>query len=113
MILIVDDEPSILGLLYDILTDEGFVVERAQNGKEALARALETPPDLVVTDLMMPIMDGRTLAQHLHHDETTAAIPILLLSATYALQADDLFTAVLHKPFDIGAFIDAIHELLV
>jgi DNA-binding response OmpR family regulator len=113
MILIVDDEPSILTLLHDVLTDEGFTVERAQNGQQALALASTKPPDLVVTDLMMPLMDGRALAQRLREHSETSDIPILLISAAYTQQSGDIFTAVLSKPFDIGELVEAIRALLL
>lgn len=113
LILIVDDEQSILTLLDEVLEDEGFVVQRAQNGQEALALALAEPPDLVVTDLMMPVMDGRALAQHLRHHPATATVPILLISAAYTARPADRFTAVLPKPFAVDALLAAIERLLV
>lgn len=100
-------------MLTDVLLDEGFAVERAQNGSEALDRIHSRPPDLVVTDLMMPVMDGRTLAQRLREDAKTTSVPILLVSAAYRKQADDLFSAVLAKPFNLDELIDTVHTLLL
>lgn len=112
LILIVDDEPSILVLLDELLTDEGFTVDRATNGRDALEHALSAPPDLVVTDLMMPVMDGRTLVRQLRQQPRTATIPVLLLSAAYHQQPNDVFTAVLPKPFNSDALFEAIYTLL-
>lgn len=113
LILIVDDELSMLSLLDEVLGDEGFVVRRAQNGQEALARALAEPPDLIITDLMMPVMDGRVLAQHLHDHPATTAVPILVMSAAYRPQSSDCFTAVLPKPFAVDTLLAVITRLLV
>lgn len=113
LILIVDDEASILALLQELLEDEDFTVVRAGNGREALAKALLDPPNLIVTDLMMPIMDGRALAQALHDQPSLAEIPILLISAAYTHQADDSFTAVLPKPFSIDQVLASITQLLL
>ncbi|HEY0603044.1 MAG TPA: response regulator [Herpetosiphonaceae bacterium] len=113
LILIVDDEQSILNLLQEILESEGFTILRATNGRDALTAALETPPDLIVTDLMMPIMDGRTLAQQLRQHPQTADTPILLISAAYTRRDADRFTAVLHKPFDVAGLVATIERLLV
>ena len=113
VILIVDDELNILLVLDEVLQDEGFVVHRAQNGQEALAHALAEPPDLVVTDLMMPVMDGRALAQGLHDHPATAAVPILLISAAYKQQPTDRFIAVLPKPFAVDMLLAAVEQLLV
>lgn len=113
LILIVDDEQSILTLLDELLHDEGFTVECAHNGREALDHALANPPTLIVTDLMMPVMNGRALAEHLRQHSTTATIPILLISAAYTQQPSDRFTAVLPKPFAVDTLLAFIEQLLI
>lgn len=113
LILIVDDEFSILMLLDEVLREEGFNVARAQNGHAALTLALADPPDLIVTDLMMPVMDGRAFAQQLRQHPATATVPILLISAAYTKQPSDLFSAVLPKPFDVDQLLSTISGLLV
>ena len=62
-ILVVDDDPSILALVAEILRDEGYEVATARNGAEALERVAETVPAVLVTDLMMPVMDGSALVR--------------------------------------------------
>lgn len=112
LILVVDDEASILALLQEVLEDEDFRVIPAGDGREALTKALTDPPNLIVTDLMMPIMDGRALAHALHDQPTLAEIPILLISAAYTRQVDDSFAAVLAKPFTIDEVLASITKLL-
>ena len=63
-VLIVDDEISILEVLEDVLLEAGYVVVTALNGREGLERLAETRPDLILLDLMMPVLDGRHAAGH-------------------------------------------------
>lgn len=80
-ILIVDDEAALRQVLEDRLLDEGFVVTKAVNGKEGLSLALEKRPDLVLLDIMMPIMDGLTMLEELRKDDEYGnAVPVLLLT---------------------------------
>lgn len=76
IILIVDDEPAILGLVKDILRPCGYLVNTAANGKEALVALQAHPYDLVITDMMMPQMDGMELVQYLrlHYPETLVIV---------------------------------------
>lgn len=78
-ILIVDDDIDLLRMMYRTLEREGFQVETAENGMEALARIQKAPPDIVISDIRMPICDGielmTTLTRSAH-----AKIPILLTS---------------------------------
>lgn len=87
-ILCVDDEPDLLYLFSFVLTRAGHEVVQATNGADALERIAEGKPDVIVTDLMMPIMDGRALIERLKADPATARIPILLVTATPDLQVD-------------------------
>ncbi|MDP2046112.1 MAG: response regulator [Deltaproteobacteria bacterium] len=76
IILVVDDEPAILGLVKDILSPAGYLVNTATNGKEALAAIQAHPYDLVLTDMVMPQMGGMELVQYLrlHHPETLVIV---------------------------------------
>jgi PAS domain S-box-containing protein len=76
IILVVDDEPAILGLVKDILFSTGYLVNTATNGKEALAAIQAHPYDLVLTDMIMPQMGGMELVQYLrlHHPETLVIV---------------------------------------
>lgn len=79
-ILVVDDEPDIRFILRHILQREGYEVDVAINGAAALECVKEGHPDLVITDLMMPVMDGNELVERLRSDPQTATIPIMSLT---------------------------------
>jgi two-component system phosphate regulon response regulator PhoB len=80
-ILVVDDEPDILSILVYQLSREGYRVSTAVNGQSAITAAVDDPPDLVVLDLMLPIVDGYEVLQTLRRHERTASVPVLLLTA--------------------------------
>ncbi|MES2858617.1 MAG: response regulator [Pseudomonadota bacterium] len=80
-ILIVDDQPELAGMIANLLDDAGYVTRIASNGREALAEILANPPDLLLTDVNMPEIDGFALASMLKADPATATIPIIMLSA--------------------------------
>ena len=109
-ILIVDDESNMRFLLRMILESAGYEVVEAPHGAAALVRARESPPDLLVTDLMMPVMNGRELIERLRDDPQTAGIPIVVVSAN-AGAAVDAVDAVLGKPFDPDALLEATRAL--
>jgi len=101
-ILVVDDDPDILYALSEALSEEGFSVQVAQNGQEALDLIGEAPPALILLDLMMPVMDGREFGCRIRSSPDLANIPIIVLSAGRdALStAEDLDAAgYLGKPF--------------
>jgi two-component system chemotaxis response regulator CheY len=112
-VLVVDDDPSLRTLVCDVLADEGFDTRPAVNGYEALAILDEWLADVIVLDLMMPVMDGWAfrLAQrtrgHIEH------IPVVVLSAARDVRADvarlDVL-AVLPKPFDLEELIVEINR---
>jgi CheY-like chemotaxis protein len=109
-VLVVDDESDMRFLLRMVLEPEGFEVVEAHHGAVALELVKEEQPDLVVTDLMMPVMNGRELIERLRADAQTAGIPIIVLSAnasTPVAGAD----AALSKPFDIDALLDTARSL--
>ena len=79
-ILVVDDEPDMRFILRKIFEKAGHEVASANHGAEALEYVRGSPPELVVTDMMMPVMDGRELIRHLRADPATAQIPILAVT---------------------------------
>lgn len=106
-ILVVDDEASIAETLSIVFEDEGFRCAIASNGADALAEARRDRPDLVVLDLMMPVMDGRATLQALRADPALREVPVVVMSAAPAL-FDGLAAvpeAFLEKPFDIDAMV--------
>ena len=96
-ILVVDDEPAQRFLLRRIFERAGHEVTDAGDGAAALRAARESPPDLVVTDMMMPVMDGNELIRRLRSEPATAGIPILATTGDphLAVEAD----AVIAKPY--------------
>jgi len=80
-ILIVDDEPFNLDLLEQELTDQGYVIERANDGAEALQKVPSFLPDLILLDYMMPKMNGIEVVKQLKQDERYKGIPVILLTA--------------------------------
>ena len=102
-ILIVDDEPDVRFVLKIAFEAKGHEIVEAHHGVAALERVKDSRPDLVVTDVMMPVLDGLELIRRLRSDPETAAIPILVLSSrTPASSGAD---AALAKPF-------RLHEVL-
>jgi len=113
-LLVVDDDRDIIRLLYHRLRRDGYVVDTAVSGPEALARIAETPPDLIVLDILMPEMDGYKVLKELKTDPTTTNIPVILLSILdeheqgLALGATEYLT----KPFDEQRLEEVIAEVL-
>jgi two-component system sensor histidine kinase/response regulator len=94
-ILVVDDIEDNVSLLEAILTEEGYEVHTAKNGKSALAQIEASPPDLVLLDAMMPGMDGYEITRRIRQNKKLPFIPILLISAY--VEAD------IPKGLDLGA----------
>lgn len=88
-VLIVDDSADLRELWKLWLTYWGFAVEEARNGAEAVERARTRPPDLILMDLAMPVLDGRAAMQLLAADAATADVPVLALSAQMMTRSDD------------------------
>lgn len=80
-ILVVDDIQDNVNLLDAILTDEGYEVDTAKNGKSALAKIEASPPDLVLLDAMMPGMDGYEVTRRIRQNKKLPFIPVLLITA--------------------------------
>lgn len=117
-LLVVEDVPNILELLDVTLRFKGYPVITAGNGEEALAIIPNQKPALVITDIMMPKMDGYTLAYNLRRNPETSHIPIIFLSATYVTPEDKDFAMSLgavrfmEKPVDTEDFLLTVAEVL-
>jgi len=116
-ILIVDDEPSIVRLLKVNLERQGYSIETAENGVQALAKIMAAYPDLLISDVMMPEMDGLELVEHVRRHPALRDLPIVLLTQKsaerdvmngYARGAD----VYLNKPFNPAELILVTHRLL-
>lgn len=79
-VLIADDEPHILRTLEDLLTAEGYMVDKASDGKKALEQADATMPDIILLDVMMPKMDGLEVLKRLKRNKKTMDIPVIMLT---------------------------------
>ena len=80
-VLVIDDNPQNVLLIRGQLEREGYVVESAQTGQEGLDSALAQPPDLILLDIMMPGMDGYQVCQLLRENESTSAVPVIVLTS--------------------------------
>ncbi len=103
-ILVVDDENHILQVLSLKLRNSGFDVSTAVDGEDALRQAIENPPDLVITDIQMPYMNGIELCNALLENKTTSRIPVVVITARgHTLTVSDTDIAnvreVISKPF--------------
>ena len=115
-LLLVEDERTLAGIIADTLSDKGFVVEVAHNGAEGLEAASRFRPDIIVTDIMMPTMDGFTFVKRLRAEGISSA-PVLFLSARsgaedvvkgFRLGAEDY----IRKPFAMSELLVRIESLL-
>ena len=117
-LLLVEDIPSILDFLEVTLKFKGYEVLKAHNGQEALVALRDKRPALIITDILMPKMDGFSLLYHLRIDPVTRDIPVVFLSATYIAPEDKTFamaigaTRFIEKPIDTEEFLLTIAELL-
>jgi len=118
-ILVVEDIPNILELVDTTLKFKGgYRVVTARNGVEALEAIQKERPALVITDILMPQMDGFSLVHRLRLDPETRSIPVIFLSATYIAPEDKSFavligaTRFLEKPIEIDQLMATIAELM-
>lgn len=117
MILVVDDNKDTLKIVSKMLQAEGFEVMVERNGKDGLARARETLPDLVIMDIMMPEMTGIEALEQLRASPQTSRIPVILLTAKsldedmltgYRVGADYFMT----KPFTAKQLLYGVNLVL-
>jgi PAS domain S-box-containing protein len=117
-VLIVDDKPENLYLLRTLLEGNGCAVDEARHGAEALVKARMSPPDLVVSDLLMPVMDGYTLLRSWKVDERLRSIPFVVYTATYTEAKDERLAlnlgadAFILKPAEPEELMTRLKELL-
>ena len=111
-ILIVEDDVELRRFFRTVLSFEGFEVQEAGDGLDALHRLDESPPDLVILDLMLPTMSGLVIRQEIAAQAHTRNIPIVVVTGS-ALPLDDLeLPCVLRKPISPDALIGAIRKCL-
>jgi CheY-like chemotaxis protein len=102
IILIVDDEEPVRSFVAELLADDGYQVRLAMHGGQALDVVDKEPPDLVLSDVMMPVLNGKELCQRLKARDDTRHIPVILMTSAGQKAVDgagaDAFIA---KPFDL------------
>jgi CheY-like chemotaxis protein len=114
-VLLVDDDPEILEATGQVLREWGYTVDEARDGQTALSMARTARPDLVLVDLMMPVMDGWTLIRRLREDKVAPDVPVVVFSADRDARekARDLdANAALHKPFELQELQDVVERLI-
>jgi DNA-binding response OmpR family regulator len=117
-LLIVEDVPDILRLLEETLKFKGYNAVTARNGQEALDLIQRERPALVITDIMMPKLDGFGLVHRLRINPETRDLPVIFLTATYVALEDKAFalnigvTRFIEKPVNFERFLETIDQLL-
>ena len=117
-ILLVDDLDANLTLLEMLLGSRGHGTTRAMNGQDALLKARQDRPDLIISDILMPVMDGYALCRAWGEDSALRKIPFLFFTATYLSEEDEAFAlslgaaAFLRKPMEPEPFLSQVQELL-
>ncbi|MFQ5593450.1 MAG: PAS domain S-box protein [Anaerolineae bacterium] len=117
-LLVVDDDEQNLYMLQVLLGGHGYHVETAANGQEALDKARSAPPDMIISDILMPVMDGFTLCRRWKTDVRLNEIPFVFYTATYTDPRDEEFALSLGaerfivKPVEPDAFVQMLQEVI-
>ena len=111
-VLVVEDDPTLRKVIRMVLERDGYHVDEAEHGEDALNAMSDAVPSAAVVDLKMPVMDGAELIERMRGDERTAAVPIVLLSGfgddNGTMRAD----MVLAKPFDPQRLLECLRDLV-
>ncbi|MCK4696986.1 MAG: response regulator, partial [Dehalococcoidia bacterium] len=117
-VLVVDDNEQNLYMLQVLLQGHGYKVESAGDGAEALEKARRDPPDMIVSDILMPVMDGFTLCREWRKDPQLQDIPFVFYTATYTGPKDEEFALSLGaerfivKPVETDVFVGMVREVI-
>jgi CheY-like chemotaxis protein len=113
-ILIVDDDLSILEILTFMLEEAGYLVVSAWNGQQALASLAQARPDMVLSDIMMPIMGGREVCRRMQADPEFRSIPVVLMSSAYnSINVEGCnHVAFLSKPFELNNLLMTVTQVI-
>ena len=109
-VLVADDDDAIRGAVAGVLSDEGYDVTAVTNGQEALDRCHDAPPDLVLLDLMMPVMDG---FEFLRRGQDGCRAPVIVMSAGFRkgqLPAGSGAVGFIEKPFDFKDLLATVQQ---
>ncbi|HBE88857.1 MAG TPA: hypothetical protein DDW67_06915 [Elusimicrobia bacterium] len=118
-ILLIDDDKDFSGLAAAHFSKQGYSVTLAEGGKEGLAKAASSRPDIVILDIMMPDMNGVEVLRELNSDPDTSDIPVLILTGKYIdpgmtdmFAQERNFRGIVAKPVDFGMLQRKMEELL-
>lgn len=110
-ILVVDDDPLLRNSVAMVLEDEGYTVEHAVDGADALRKVAAHRPDVILLDVMMPNMSGNQVLKELQADELTSDIPVVVMTAISGLANPAAIAArydLVEKPFDVDDLLNKI-----
>jgi CheY-like chemotaxis protein len=110
-VLLVDDDTNALDALKELVGQEGYRVRTAADGSDALQSALDDPPDIVISDCMMPRMDGLALMREMKRNSKLASVPLVLVSALVTPPADADVVGFLRKPFAVSQLLDILRRV--
>ena len=114
-VLVVDDEFGIVDVLETILSDEGYRVLTACNGKQGLVRLSEEKPEVILLDFMMPILGGGEMLRAMAADPAYQRIPVIMMSSLSEEAVAERcrgYAGFLHKPFTVAALLSAVATVL-
>jgi two-component system alkaline phosphatase synthesis response regulator PhoP len=113
-VLVIDDEPAIVDILRSILEEEGYNVITAANGRQGLDLIAASRPDVVICDVMMPLLDGRALCRAVELDPGFHLVPVVLMSAVQNIisRTDCKYAAYIQKPFDLDSILNTVAKVL-
>jgi CheY-like chemotaxis protein len=116
-VLVIEDDPEVSYLLRLVLEGQGHEVLVADDGSRGVAMATRRSPDVIVLDVMMPVMDGFAVLEALREDERSATIPVMMLSALQQESVEERCYRIgaqtyMRKPFDPQLLLGMVHETL-
>lgn len=117
-LLLVEDNPLVARITSKVLESDGYHVDVAADGEEALNKARQNPPSMVISDILMPVMDGFTLCREWKKDARLSSIPFVFYTATYTDARDEELALSLgaegfiRKPSDPNEFLSALRQIL-
>jgi len=114
-VLVVDDDDTLREMVAAVLADEGYAVQTARHGAEALSIVRQTPPDAILLDLMMPVMNGQQFLEEFRSSRAGDHIPVAVMSALHTaagLAKDMGANGCLAKPFDLDELLAQVQTLL-
>ena len=109
-VLVVDDEFDLTSTVRAILEGEGYRVDVCANGREALDRMRATRPDLVLLDVMLPVVDGYGVLAAMRQSPGLADVPVVLMNSYPPKKDGGGWQGFLRKPFTLGTLLDAVRQ---